>query len=676
MAFDTPDNTPDSSNGSSTPVAPAPNVTASAPPIQQQSSPSGSLQPPQQTAPAATAPPLKPSVPPVTATSPNVHTHSLISRVLGALAGDPPPTYQVDPNTGKMSAVPSAPMSTSQKVRAVTGHIFEGLGAGVQAGQDQKNGSGLSKGLAGLAAGFGASQASRQQADAAARKDANEDAERQTQTKLRQMQIMKANLQNINLYYDNIKKQNDMDPVRAQSKEIADAFRATPDHGVTEMPADAALKATQDPNNQIWAHTHLILAGGVRPLTDEGGNPVKGEDGNPKTQGWAYVIDGMKDGKIELPASIATDVQQYKEYGDLKGVPGLDGLKAGQELDPERFVHLLTTLNSAKIEVAKGWNTPVLSEDKSGNILAHNSVDSTLIKPATDEQAMKFKKEKDANAETEQRTRTSKATEDRENTDTAIKKKQLNDENALNPTASAGLSGEEYRKTLPLPQQQLFQSVAEGRNVNFQIQNRKGELTPAGQAFIRAYPDYDIGKAKEYPKLVQDFTTGPTSKALTSYGTAINHARSLYDNAGAKSYIPGTDEYKRYNQDITYVATEVAKALNPTGAATEGSIKEQEDALRSTFNRKAAIENAAHILSGKMAETKQRWLNGQVRPSYQPPMPGLSPEAEANAEYIRSHGKVSQPQNQPSGQSQNQPKPPQGAQNAIKDANGNIIGYN
>jgi hypothetical protein len=212
--------------------------------------------------------------------------------------------------------------------------------------------------------------------------------------------------------------------------------------------------------------------------------------------------------------------------------------------------------------------------------------------------------------------------------------------NFINPPGSAGLQGPAYIQTLPQPQQLLLQSIAEGRNVTAAVQNRKGEVTPLGQALIQAYPDYDITKAKAYPKLRLDFTTGPTSKALTAYGTAINHARSLYDNTGPQSFIPGTDEYKRYDADITFVATEVAKALNPTGVATEGSIKEQEGNLRSTFNRKAAIENAAHILSGKLPEIKQRWAEGQVRPSYQPPMPSLSQQAMDNADYIRNHGQA------------------------------------
>ena len=134
-----------------------------------------------------------------------------------------------------------------------------------------------------------------------------------------------------------------------------------------------------------------------------------------------------------------------------------------------------------------------------------------------------------------------------------------------------------------------------------------------------------------------------------------------------RSYVPGTAENKRYNQDVTYVSTEVAKALNPTGVATENAIKEQEEALQSYANRKVAVENAEHILTGKMAEIKQRWLNGQVRPSYQPPMPNLSQEAMDNADYIRNHGKVSRPS--PQGQA----NAPAGASQEVYTADGKTL---
>jgi hypothetical protein len=226
----------------------------------------------------------------------------------------------------------------------------------------------------------------------------------------------------------------------------------------------------------------------------------------------------------------------------------------------------------------------------------------------------------------------------------------------LNPPASSGLTGDAYLQSLPPATQNVLKAIAEGRETRSprQLQDKNGNPTPLASALHRAYPDFDDKKAAAYGAVVKDFTSGPTSKALTAYGTAINHARSMYDNTSTKSFIPGTAENKRYTQDVTYVATEVAKALNPTGVATESAIKEQEEALSSWMNRKVAIENAEHILTGKMAEIKQRWLNGQVRPSYQPPMPGLSQEAMDNADYIRNHGKVSQPG--PQTNPQNAPK--------------------
>jgi hypothetical protein len=237
----------------------------------------------------------------------------------------------------------------------------------------------------------------------------------------------------------------------------------------------------------------------------------------------------------------------------------------------------------------------------------------------------------------------------------------------LNPKGSEGLSGDAYLKTLPQPTQQLFQSVAEGRNTAFTLQNRKGELTPAGEAFIRAYPDFDVAKSKEYPKLVAEFTTGQTGKSLVSQGTAINHARAAYDNTGASSFIPGTAENKRYNADVTYVSEELGKYLK-AGVATKEEVHAIEDSLQShiPWIRKPALENAAKIIEGRRSELQQQWKNGQVRPSYQPPMPNISPEAEANLAYLRSGGRSQQPaqQAQPQGQ-QTQQKPTQQVFNPV-----------
>jgi hypothetical protein len=592
-------------------------------------------------APAVTVP----GAPGPSATSKNPHLHNFVTAVIGALAGPGPTTYTTDAN-GKVVAAPYAPESTGTKLKRIAANAFEGLSAGAQVGPQK---SGLAAALAGFGAGANAVGNKMTAEDQAAQKKARTDWEAEQQMTLRKMEIAKANAQNIGLYYENVRRQNDLDPVRAQNKEIADAFKSIPGHSVTEMDAEAAKKAVADPNNQIWAHTHLILPAGMQPFTDDNGNPVKDEEGNFKSKGRVFVVDGTKDGKIPLPDSIVSDVQKFKGYGDLAAIgSSLEHLEPGQEMDPPAFVKLYNGLLSAKVAVAKGWTTPDLSEDKDGNVIQHNSV-SGEIKPANEQQTQKFRMDQANLAEKQQQARTSKATENKENVETQLKRKQLTDENSLNPPASAGLTGDAYLKTLPQGQQDVLKAVAEGRETRSprQLQDKNGNPTPFAEALHRAYPDFDDKKAIAYGAVVKDFTSGPTSRSLTSYGTAINHARALYDNTNMKSYIPGTDEYKRYNQDITYVATEVAKALNPTGVATESAIKEQEEALRSYTNRKAAIENAEHILTGKMAETKQRWLNAQVRPSYQPPMPGLSKEAITNADYIRNHGQT--PQNgQPS----------------------------
>lgn len=236
---------------------------------------------------------------------------------------------------------------------------------------------------------------------------------------------------------------------------------------------------------------------------------------------------------------------------------------------------------------------------------------------------------------------------------------------ALNQPGSENLQGEQYLSTLPQAEQNSFKAIAEGRAQPINLQDRKGNLTPAGQAFMRAYPDYDIGKAKEYSKGVTEFTTGQTGKAIVAMGTGINHLRAAYDNTNASSFVPGTAENKRYNQDVTFVSEELGKYLKG-GVATEGEVHAIQDGLKSSvpWLRKAALENAAHIIEGRRSEIEQQWKNIQVRPSYQPPLPNMSKTAEDNLAYIQSGGKrtsAAQP-----------PTPPQGATMKVPGSDGKM----
>ena len=387
---------------------------------------------------------------------------------------------------------------------------------------------------------------------------------------------------------------------------------------------------------------HTFLPMGKTQAKDANGNDVYEADGQtPKFVKQFAAIGGSADEKVPLPQVMADDVKKYAKYD-----PRLKSFAQVQAGTMVPFTGFLTAYKYAtedKGREADGWKDPEGKNSVSveGKIMQHN--------PFTTE-TREYPGGVPLGAQKEQADIEEKKAGAFEKTELGNKTKKDADAVGLfNPAASSGLTGDDYLKTLPPAAQNVLKAIAEGRETRSprQLQDKNGNPTPLAEALHKAYPDFDDKKAAAYGGLVKDFTTGPTSRSLTAYGTAINHARSMYDNTGPKSFMPGTNEYKRYHQDVTYVATEVAKALNPGGVAAEGTIKEQEEALSSTFNRKAAIENAENILTGKMAEIKQRWINGQVRPSYQPPMPNLSPEAIANADYVRNHGKVSQPSSQP-----------------------------
>src|SRR5690348_5566965 len=105
-------------------VTPQPDAIATAPQIDTQNSPiTGELQPPASAAPSqapvAAAPATSaaaPVVPPITATSPNPHMHSLISRFLGAMAGPAPTIYSTTPEGKVIPAANQRPDRNFDKI--------------------------------------------------------------------------------------------------------------------------------------------------------------------------------------------------------------------------------------------------------------------------------------------------------------------------------------------------------------------------------------------------------------------------------------------------------------------------------------------------------------------------------------------------------------------------------
>jgi hypothetical protein len=615
------------------PAAPAP----AQPPVQLQ--PAQPAQPPATPSPAAPTRSMFQSI-----------VHGLIGGALSvgthglqAVAGPQRPDSYTTDESGKQTPVYNNPDRSRDRIARIAQAALQGLAAGSQVPQQK---SGMASAFAGIGAGAVGEMREAQGQDLLKRQQSKEQFETEQRALTDKYIRAQHNITTHALWAKGLEDANEHDPERLKTE----AIRASAEDWISRNPStsmttqvlsenEARAMQAADKNNPA-STTHAFFPYGMKEVKDASGNTVYEKDGvTPRKEGQVFVIGGgSKDGKMPLPQSFVDDL---KKYGAMAGIGRVDDVKAGDEWNLDRFLNAGARMNPIKGQEIDGWREKKLGENavKVGKDWMQENTFTHERRPygSTPQEVEKNNAviEKDLGEAAKFRGEANKANSE------ATQQKQLN------PTGAEGLTGEAYLQTLPQGQRDVIKAIAEGRETRTprQLQDKNGNPTPLAVALHRAYPDFDDKKAAAYGGLVKDFTTGPTSRTLTSYGTAINHARALYDNTGPNSYIPGTDEYKRYNQDVTYVATEVAKALNPTGVATESAIKEQEDALRSIFNRKAAIENAAHILNGKMSEIKQRWLNGQVRPSYQPPMPGLSKEALDNAEYLLSGGK-SQTQNQ------------------------------
>lgn len=594
-------------------------------------------------------------------------SHSFAGSILAAVAGRQPTKYIVD-STGKTVPDPSQPQaSTGDKLRSIASSALQGLAAGAQVGPQKSRAAALA---AGLGAGAEAKTKSDEQKDDKSRKVAGEDYERQQQQILRQHDIAKGNMANLATMQHINQEELDHDPQRQANLSIA---KAAEDSGIpvkylTESEAQAQYK--QDPKTLIAEH--ILLPAGNKPVLDGEGNPTYDENGTPKMEGQLIAINGMHDGNFTPPSSFIEDA---KKYGKLSGVSDVDSLSADQPMSMENFTRLHTAVLEGKKLEMSGWakpeqvfggsdgKTPMQRNTATGELRAYPKgvIPNIKNEPAESDATVD---EKDAQAQAAKAGIPLKAAETNKANSGAAKDRAETDKLNKDAKADAGISanselhGDAYLKTLDQGSAGVIRAIGEGRETRSarQLQDKNGEPTILAKQLHQAYPDFDITKASAYGNVRKDFTSGNTSRALTSYGTAMSHMRNMYDNTGPNSYSPGTDEYKRYNQDVTYVATEVAKALNPQGSPGEKQIQEQEDALRSVTNRKAALENAEAILTGKMPEIKQRWQNAQPVPSKPNPMPGLSQEAKDNAAYVRNHGRM--------------PAPPAGMTHKVPDANG------
>ena len=157
---------------------------------------------------------------------------------------------------------------------------------------------------------------------------------------------------------------------------------------------------------------------------------------------------------------------------------------------------------------------------------------------------------------------------------------------------------------------------------------RKPELV---QAIVAKYPDFDGSKAEAYPQVYKEFTStkpGTAGAAINNGATALKHLKELHDMNTVASHIPGTAEYKAYQNKLDTVAPELAKFY---GDSTVPGIASYRSTLGSTLpgNRDAAIRTQAKSMGDKLDSYEQTWKNAAPSKAYEAPMPQIDDEAKA-----------------------------------------------
>jgi hypothetical protein len=176
--------------------------------------------------------------------------------------------------------------------------------------------------------------------------------------------------------------------------------------------------------------------------------------------------------------------------------------------------------------------------------------------------------------------------------------------------------------------------------------SRKPEILDAVAA---KYPDFDSTKAASYAGTYKDFTSGKTSVALGSGGTALKHLRDLKhinDSNPVEVHIKGTDAYNEYNNLLDTVTGELAQFYQLP--KTDSSIKSMTSTLGALIDRNASILRQAKSMSEKLDSYEQTWKNAAPSKAYEAPMPKIDDDARAaRAELVPSKQQPQQQTGQP-----------------------------
>ena len=194
-------------------------------------------------------------------------------------------------------------------------------------------------------------------------------------------------------------------------------------------------------------------------------------------------------------------------------------------------------------------------------------------------------------------------------------------------SAQSNLTGQDFLATLPADKRNTVKGMADGTIPISPMLVR----TPGGQALLNAVsqydPNFDAVNYQARAKTRQDFTSGKSAQAITSFNTVLGHMDNLDKAASelnnseyplwnkvANAYASGQGkpQVQNFTAAKNAVVGELTKAFN-NGHVSDSQLKEWGstiDAANSPAQLKAATKQLTELLGSKINALGEQYSNG------------------------------------------------------------------
>lgn len=193
-----------------------------------------------------------------------------------------------------------------------------------------------------------------------------------------------------------------------------------------------------------------------------------------------------------------------------------------------------------------------------------------------------------------------------------IERQRLTTDQAYTSTAGAGLSGDDFLKTVKPDLQPQVKAAAAG-DIKMPP---PGSRSPAAQAMRAAVMQYDPTFTDSRYDTKQNFKTKGDAQNIVQLATVMDHADNALTNSKKVGFAPflshnATSADTTYNKDVDYLVGEAGKLIK-NGVVTVEEVHTATKGLDSSREsiREAALKETLKLVGGKVGGMFQKYKTG------------------------------------------------------------------